>query len=294
MSALHEEKFPPLSSFQEFIAYEALWTHPESTSKSIAQLLNRSPFASSLVKNIEIDRCKKRLLPIIENLSDFNVRIFGDGEFPERLNDANHPLRIFYYQGDWHLTYLPSIAVVGTRQPSENGKRITEALVKMLVRDKFVIVSGLARGIDTIAHATAIANSGSTIAVIGTPLNYYYPSENQGLQNEIAANHLLISQVPFLRYADQDYRKNRFFFPERNATMSALTQATIIVEAGETSGTLIQAKAALKQGRKLFILDNNFQNTALSWPEKYEKEGAIRIRNYNELKKFFPIIPSKD
>lgn len=294
MSAMLCDKFPPLSPFQEFLAYEALWTHRESTSKSISQYLNVSPFASSLVENREIEQSKKRLMPIVENLHDFSVRIFGDGEFPERLNDARYPLRIFYYQGNWHLTYLPSVAVVGTRNPSPDGRRITELLVRKLVRDGFVIVSGLAKGIDTIAHTTALACKGSTIAVIGTPLNCCYPPENKALQHQISVDHLLISQVPFLRYADQDYRKNRFFFPERNVTMSAMTNATIIVEAGETSGTLIQARAALQQGRKLFILDNNFKNPSLSWPSKYEKEGAIRVRSYNELKEHLSPFSSKD
>lgn len=289
------DKYPPLSSYREFLAYEALWKHPESSFKSIAKALQNSPFASTLITAThEIENCEIRLLPIIENLNNFGIRIFGDGEFPERLNDARYPLRIFYYQGDWQLTYLPSVAVVGTRQPSAEGIRITKSLVKKLVRDGIVISSGLAKGIDTVAHTTAIENNGSTIAVIGTPLNQCYPPENQALQKIIAKNHLLISQIPFLRYADQDYRKNRFFFPERNITMSALTNATIIVEAGETSGTLIQARAALQQGRKVFILDNNFHNPFLTWPKKYEEKGAIRISNYNELKKHLTFISPKN
>jgi DNA processing protein len=85
--------------------------------------------------------------------------------------------------------------------------------------------------------------------VIGTPLSRVYPKDNAELQRKIAREFLLISQVPVKRYERQDYRRNRLFFPERNITMSALTEATIIVEAGETSGTLIQARAALNQGR---------------------------------------------
>lgn len=292
MNALTIEQFPPLSPFQELLAYEALWDNPECTFRTIAERLKNSPFASAFIDVNEIESCKKKLLPILAKLPNFSVRIYGDGEYPERLNDARHPLRIFYYRGDWQLTYLPSVAVVGTRQPSEDGKRIAEYLTKKLVEDNIVIVSGLAKGIDTIAHTTAIENDGLTIAVIGTPLNYAYPPENQALQNQIAENHLLISQVPFLRYASQNYLKNRFFFPERNITMSALSDATIIVEAGETSGTLTQARAALQQGRKLFILNNNFRNTSLTWPTKYEKEGAIRIKNYAELKNHLSCIIS--
>ena len=142
----------------------------------------------------------------------------------------------------------------------------------------------LAAGIDTVAHETAIAEGGRTIAVIGTPLSYTYPRENAELQRKIAREYLVISQVPVRRYEKQDYRKNRFFFPERNITMSALTEATIIVEAGETSGTLIQARAALQQRRKLFILDSCFRK-GLSWPEKFAANGAIRVKDYNDIRR---------
>lgn len=144
-----------------------------------------------------------------------------------------------------------------------------------MVKEGYTIISGLAKGIDTIAHETAIACGGKTIAVIGTPINENYPKENKELQNKVAKDHLLISQVPLIRYSRQDYRLNRFFFPERNKTMSALSLGTIIVEAGETSGSLIQA-AALEQNRKLFILDNCFRNNELTWPEKYLKKARLR------------------
>ena len=96
-----------------------------------------------------------------------------------------------------------------------------------------------------------------------------------------------IPQVPALRYAAQDPGRNRYFFPERNATMSALTKASIIVEAGETSGTLYQARAALDQGRKLFILDSCFER-GLSWPEKLQAQGAVRVSNYDDIRASLP------
>jgi len=96
---------------------------------------------------------------------------------------------------------------------------------------------------------------------------------------------LLISQVPVCRYNEQGPTVNRTFFPERNITMSALTKATIIVEAGETSGTLTQARAALHQGRKLFILDSCFKDERLTWPRKYEERGAVRVRDYDDIER---------
>jgi DNA processing protein len=284
-------KYGTISPLQEFLAYEALWDRPDSSFRSLALQLHDYParLISTLIEPEMIDTYKKQLLPVIRDLPNFGIRVYGDGEFPERLKDARHPINILYYQGDWNLTYSPSVAVVGTRNPTQEGIRRTEYLVKRLTQNKIVIVSGLAKGIDTAAHITAIQNGGFTIAVIGTPLNCYYPLENKELQNKIASDHLLISQVPFSRYLRQTYRENRLFFPERNITMSALTDATIIVEAGETSGTLIQARAALDQGRKLFILENNFLNPALTWPKKYQEKGAIRVKDYDEIREHLSI-----
>jgi DNA processing protein len=282
-------KIRAISPLEELLAFEALWDLPGSTSKSVSKQLQNYPYSPLSITSETIEEYKKQLLPVINNLPNFGVRIYGDREFPSRLNDARHPLRIFYYQGDWDLTYLPSISVVGTRQPTEISIQRTQYLVKKLVEDQFVIVSGLASGIDTAAHHAAIACGGATIAVIGTPLNRYYPPENRLLQDRIAKEYLLISQVPFSRYSKQTYRENRFFFPERNVTMSALSLATVIVEAGETSGTLAQARSALEQGRRLFILDHNFENPQLSWPVKFQKKGAIRVKNYDEIRKhLFP------
>ena len=134
-------------------------------------------------------------------------------------------------------------------------------MVQHLVRDGWTIVSGLARGIDTVAHTAALEMGGRTIAVIGTPLTECYPPENADLQRELMERQLVISQVPVYRHSQGNPRSNRHFFPERNITMSALAEGTVIIEAGNTSGTLTQARAALYQKRKLFILDSCFRKS---------------------------------
>ncbi|EGF93796.1 protein smf [Asticcacaulis biprosthecium C19] len=213
----------------------------------------------------------------------FGVRINHAGDYPEKLRDARHPVELLYYQGFWEISEKPAVAVVGKRDATPEGVQRAAQIAKALVERDYTVVSGLAKGIDRAAHTAAIACKGRTIAVIGTPLGQYYPKENMELQEEIATNHLLISQIPVLRYAKQNVNQNRLFFPERNVTMSALTQATVIVEAGETSGTLTQARAALYQGRKLFILDSCFENKDITWPARFEAEGAIRVRGMNDI-----------
>jgi DNA processing protein len=201
---------------------------------------------------------------------------YNDFEYPPRLEDAKHPIEVLYYRGALDLLSSRSIAVVGARKASEEGKRRAGKLARLLVKHDFTIMSGLAQGIDTAAHTAALEASGRTIAVIGTPLYTVYPRENAQLQANIAQNYLLLSQVPFYYYSRRDYRSNRAFFPERNKTMSALSEATVIVEASESSGSLTQAEAAVQQGRKLFILNSCFER-GLEWPDRFLAKGAIRV-----------------
>lgn len=279
---------PTLSPFTEMAAYEALWSEKGASFKTIAERFQSAPGVtpSELVPQKKIEEFNVKLSHIFKkyNVGRFGVRVHGAGEYPEKLRDAVHPIELLYYKGWWDLVNTPSIAVVGSRKVSEDGKRRTRKLVHHLVADGFTVVSGLAEGVDTAAHNAAIEFGGKTIAVIGTPLSHSYPKENSALQEFIAENFLLISQVPFQHYLERDYRSNRGFFPARNVTMSALTLATIIVEASDTSGTLFQARAALNQGRKLFILESCFQNPSITWPERYEKLGAIRVKDYEDIK----------
>lgn len=278
-----------ISPLKEIGAYEALWDEAGASFKTIAEKFSAMPGAlpSDLVSASKASEYTKFVLNNFQEalVNNFGVRIHGAGEYPQKLRDAVYPIELLYYQGWWDLVDSRSVAVVGTRKPTKEGIARTRKLVKNLVEDNFTIVSGLASGVDTVAHETAISKNGRTIAVIGTPLSHHYPKDNAELQSYIAKNFLLISQIPVHRYEKQNYRVNRFFFPERNITMSALTEATIIVEAGETSGTLIQARAAIKQGRKLFILDSCFKNKNLTWPQKFAEKGAIRVTDYDDIKK---------
>ena len=275
-----------VSPFKEMAAYEALWSGEKITFNNIAQLFASSPYSlpSSHVSDKQINEYADLLRRnLTKSTIKPNLMISNTFDYPIRLRDAKHPVEILYYAGNIEYLNTRGVAIVGSRKPSENGIKRAQKLVKFLVKDGFTIYSGLAGGIDTVAHLTAIQNDGRTVAVIGTPLNEFYPRDNKNLQLYIAKRHLLISQVPFIRYSLQDYRVNRFFFPERNKTMSALSEATVIIEASETSGTLIQARAALDQGRKLFILQNCFENKEITWPERFERQGAIRVKEYEDI-----------
>ena len=277
----------PISPRRELGAYEALWLEKGATFRSLAAKFASDPTAlpSDFVPTQLADQCATDVMRRLKTagVHQFGVRIHHAGDYPIKLRAAKHPVEMLYYRGAWEISEMRGIAVVGSREASEDGVKRAVRLARELVDRGFTVVSGLAKGIDGAAHRAAIDRGGRTIAVVGTPLGTCYPKGHAALQEEIARDHLLISQVPVLRYSKQAPQHNRFFFPERNVTMSALTEGTIIVEAGETSGTLTQARAALHQGRKLFILDSCFQRSDISWPARYEAEGAVRVRTPEDI-----------
>jgi DNA processing protein len=278
-----------ISPMREIGAYEALWCRQGTWFKSLADIFREHPgsVASDVVSDAEGAKYARLALAAIRaaGIKHFGVRVHGTGEYPARLRDAENPIELLYFQGLWDLVNTPCIAIIGTRHPTDAGKRRAARLAKLCVADGYTVVAGLARGIDTIAHTTAIAEKGCTIAVLGTPITECYPPENRGLQHTIADHHLVISQVPIVRYASEHIRTRPHYFPERNATMSALSEATVVVEAGDTSGALVQARHALEQGRLLFILDSCFQVPSRIWPAKLLAQGAVRVSDYEEIKK---------
>jgi DNA processing protein len=277
----------PISPRLELGAYEALWLEKGATFKTLADrfALDAEALPSDFVPAQLAEQCAAEAMAKLKKagVHQFGVRIHHAGDYPAKLRDARHPVELIYYRGAWEITETRCVAVVGSREASPDGVRRAERLARELVDRDFTVVSGLAKGVDSAAHRGAIARGGRTISVVGTPLGSCYPKENADLQEEIARDHLLISQIPVLRYAKQAPQHNRLFFPERNVTMSALTEGTIIVEAGDTSGTLTQARAALHQGRKLFILDNCFQRTDITWPARFEAKGAVRVKTPDDI-----------
>ncbi|OAF02798.1 DNA processing protein DprA [Bradyrhizobium centrolobii] len=276
-----------VSPRRELGAYEALWLEKGATFKTLAERFAADPSAlpSDFVSDAVADARASEVLAKLTKagVSRFGTRLNLTGNYPAKLRDARHPVEMLYFQGTWELTETRCVAVVGNREATAEGLRRAAKVSRALVEKGFTVVSGLAAGIDAAAHSAAIEAGGRTIAVIGTPIGVYYPKENEKLQRRIAEEFLLISQVPVLRYAAQHVPQNKLFFPERNVTMSALTEGTVIVEAGETSGTLTQARAALQQGRKLFILDSCFERSDVTWPAVYAKKGAIRVRDISDI-----------
>ncbi len=197
--------------------------------------------------------------------------------------ERKHAPRLLWYEGDAGLLRVGArVAVVGTREVSEAGRRRTRRLVSFLVERRVTVVSGLAAGVDTEAHTTAMARGGRTVAVIGTGIDVAYPPDNRTLQERIAAEHLLLSQ--FSPGTPVSKRQ----FPQRNRTMALVSHATVIIEAGDGSGTLSQAWEALRLGRPLFILRSLVEDASLRWPHEVLEYGAVVLSDPEQL---LPALP---
>ena len=174
-----------------------------------------------------------------------------------------HPVERVWCVGDESLLRKKCVAIVGTRNVSVEGTARSRRLARELVSAGVVIVSGLAKGVDTEALTAAMEAGGKVVAVIGTPIDRSYPAENKHVQELIYREHLLISQFA---PGEQVYPSN---FPERNKLMAALSDATAITEAGDTSGTLHQAAECVRLGRWLFIAKSVVDDVSLQWPTRF-------------------------
>lgn len=234
---------------------------------------------NSLWKKSDITKAKNLIETNLEKLNSFDLVVErGEHLYPKLLVEVETAPEFLFMRGDALLLEKPIISIVGSRNASDEGKERATKLAYHLTNRDIIIASGLARGIDKAAHRGAYLANKKTIAVIGTPLNKVYPKEHEELQEIIGKEGLVISQfAPGLPV-------QRFNFPARNATMSGISIATIVIEAGETSGSLIQAREALKQGRKVFIPQSALDNPKLKWPKQFvEKKGASKFVNLEDL-----------
>ena len=176
----------------------------------------------------------------------------------------------------------PRFAIVGSRRASKEGIATAEHVAYTLAKKDVIIVSGLAEGIDSAAHRAAMEYGGSTIAVLGTPLDKFYPAKNKELQRKIMSDHWAISQFPI------GYPTEPKSFVIRNRTMALICDASVIIETGETSGSLHQGWEALRLGRPLFIWKKILEDSGLKWPHEMVDYGAVVLENAEQIIDFLP------
>ena len=202
----------------------------------------------------------------------------SDYIYPELLKEVVSPPKKLYAIGNISLLNMNSIAIVGSRNSSEYGETITQKISKDLAKEDIVIISGMALGIDSVAHKACIENGGKTIAVLGSGFNHIYPKENEKLFLDIIQHHgLVLSEFPL----DSPVQMKNF--PKRNRIISGLSLGVLVIEAAYRSGTSITAKLARAQGKKVFCIPNSIGNKNSYGTIDLVRKGAMLVRNAEDI-----------
>ena len=255
-----------------FGSVEAAWKATQSE-------LKQSGLDSGSIKSLVTSRPGIDPDAEMEKMERFGVRAFTfhDEEYPARLKETYDYPPVLYVRGSIVSKDEWCLAIVGTRGPSVYGRQVTEEIVGDLARSNVTIVSGLARGIDTVAHRTALDVGGRTVAIFACGLDTIYPSENASLAKRIMENGALVSEYPL------GLRPRADNFPRRNRIMSGLSLGTLVIEAGEKSGALITAQMALEQNREVFAVPGSILSPTSLGTNKLIQEGAKLVVDYTDI-----------
>jgi len=215
----------------------------------------------------------------MEKLARLGIQVLtpDDAAYPARLKEIYDCPPVLYLKGELKPEDDWCLAVVGTRRASAYGRQVTEELVTDLARSRITIVSGLARGIDTVAHKSALAAGGRTVAVLGCGLDICYPAENEKLAREIIERGAILSEQPL------GTRPRPENFPRRNRIMSGLSRGVLVTEAPEGSGALFTANFAVEQNREVFAVPGSILSPGSRMTNKLIQEGAKLVRGYTDI-----------
>lgn len=235
---------------------------------------NFGDFNSPLTNSVKI--LVKNVGYLLEELSKKQIKLLSifDEEYPSLLKNIDNPPKLLYLKGNAKLLDTPMIAVVGTRKPTRYGIKVTEDFVKEFAINGLTVVSGMARGLDTVAHKTCVELSKPTVAVFGCGVDVCYPAENRGVYDSILnSGGLIVSEYR------PDVKPLQFHFPERNRIICGLSKGVFIAEASLKSGSIISARYAVEQGKELFVVPGNINSEASMGTNALIKEmqGAIAL-----------------
>lgn len=202
---------------------------------------------------------------------------FFDQVYPQKLREIYRPPLILFAQGNLKLLQENVITIVGSRQATDYSQLVLNKIVPQLVKSNFVIASGLAMGVDVMAHSVTLNNGGKTIAVIGNGLNHFYPERNSQIQRQIINEGLVLSEyLP-------DTPPRPFRFPERNRILAGIADSVIVTEAKEKSGSLITANIALQENRNIYAVPGPINSQLSIGPNKLIEAGATPITDFSSL-----------
>ena len=201
----------------------------------------------------------------------------GSTDFPALLQQIPGPPDALYVKGDVDALHLPALAIVGSRNPTRQGRRCAYDFAKHLGQSGFCIVSGLAQGIDAAAHEGALDGGAKTVAFLGHGIDHVYPASNRELAARIARQGALVSEFP------PDTTPRRELFPQRNRLISGLSLGTLVVEAARRSGSLITARLAAEQGREIFAIPGSIHNPLSRGCHLLIRQGAKLVESGGDI-----------
>lgn len=243
------------------------------------ELLKVDGIDKKLVQKIAESKDKALLNKYEDYIIKNNIKLINiiDKEYPESLKEIYAPPITLFAKGNINLLSKTSIGIVGCREPSLYGRNIARKFSMELSKNNIVVVSGLARGIDTEGHIGAIMNSGETIAVLGCGIDIVYPKENTNIYLEIARRGLIISEYIV------GTKPDACNFPQRNRIISGISSGVLVVEAKQRSGTMITTDFALEQGKELYVVPGNITSETSAGTNNLIKEGAKLVTNVNDI-----------
>jgi len=241
--------------------------------------LKRAGLDSPALRAISQWRDKVEPEAEMEKLDKFGIQVLtcNDSAYPGRLKEIYDYPPVLYVRGSLLREDEWCLAVVGTRRATVYGKQVTEELVSDLARSKITIVSGLAKGIDTIAHRSALEAGGRSLAVFACGLDIVYPAENERLARDIMERGALLSEYPL------GTRPRAENFPRRNRILSGLSLGVMVTEADETSGAMITARLALEQNREVLAIPGSILSPVSRGTNHLIQEGAKLVREYTDI-----------
>ena len=263
----------------KFAQIETYFAKLEDAWKAPAGDFKKAGLDSNTIKAIETLRPSINIDIELEKLEKSNVQAFTyhDSGYPERLKEIYDYPPLIYIKGELIPEDAWCISVVGTRKATVYGRQVTEEIVEDLARNKITVVSGLARGIDTIAHNCALKAGGRTAAIFACGVDTIYPAENADLSRRISENGALISEYPLGAKPRPDN------FPRRNRIMSGMSLGVLVIEAGESSGAIITAHMATEQDREVFAVPGSILSPMSRGTNALIQEGAKLVRNCNDI-----------
>ncbi|MBI4296061.1 MAG: DNA-protecting protein DprA [Chloroflexi bacterium] len=251
----------------------------EKTWQASALDLKQAGLDSVALRAITTWRPKISLDEEMEKLERFGVKalVWHDAEYPARLKEIYDFPPVLYVRGSLMPADEWSVAVVGTRRTTVYGRQVAEEIVADLARNKITIASGLARGVDSVAHRSALEAGGRSVAVFASGLDIVYPAENASLARSLIQHGAIISEYPL---GAKPRAEN---FPRRNRIMSGLSLGVLVIEADETSGAMITARLALEQNREVFAIPGSILSPASRGTNRLIQEGAKLVRDYTDV-----------